>query len=98
MPAGASWGEPVDLARDVDLAAGDYEAWGLSRVFPERFHATRADVILAVGGHDVGTLDDAATERALAFWEPLVRYAWSPIGRFHAAATNDVRLSIRWRD
>ena len=96
MLAAAGWGEPIDLKKEVSLAPGSYDAWALVYVFPERFATTRADIVLDDNGHEVGTLGPRAHD-TFEFWEELGQFQWLHIGEFRAERSNELTMSVRWR-
>ncbi len=95
MAGAAGWDEPILMRKEVALAPGEYDAWALVLVFPDRFGETRADIALEANGRDVGTFEPTKHED-LPFWEQFGRYHWKHIGEFHAERANDLTLSFRW--
>ena len=96
MAAGASWEEPVDIRKDVDLQPGTYAAWVLVRVFPDQFHATRADIVVEANGREVGTLGPKAWQ-PLPFWAES-EFEWEPVGELRAEGTTELTVSFRWEE
>jgi hypothetical protein len=96
MTAGVGWDEPVQIRKEVALAPGGYEAWGLVRMFPEFLRSSRADIALAAGDHEVGVIGPDATDR-LPFWgDPA--YRWERFGELRAEGETPLTVTFRWRE
>jgi|GEM_PF-2551040 len=97
VTAAARYGSPIEMRKEIRLAPGDYEAWGLVRSVHPRFRNTRGDIELAVDDAVVGTVDGASGAGA-RFWDSLVRFDWERFGTARVAGPEPrVRMTFKKR-
>jgi hypothetical protein len=93
MVAGARYGKPIALDRDVHLPERAYDMWILTRTVSARLHDSRAHLLVQADGRDIADVDPR-TRRGLPFWDDYSHLEWLPVGRVDGLATRRIRVTF----